>query len=351
VLIKAHRRWPAIGAGNPDAYLKQALVHKHLSWRRRRASSEIATATVGDVASVEAFDDDHASREEAWSLLARLPPAQRAVLVLRYFEDLDDRRIAELVGSSASTVRVNAHRGLHALRETLGQAEPRVGQALARRADQAPAGAELLDNVRRGAAAAARRRRLIGGVAGTAAAVTLVAVLTLLGSSLLRPTASVPPAVTSPHPSPSAALSLAACPDMFDALVAPVESTGGDLVPPGATGARLCAYWPPMTPVEDGLALTGTRDLVGSPQALVDHLNGLRVKDDSLLPPGSKWGCTAVRYEEYQIVIGYPDRSIVVSISRNCGTVWRGDAVRLLDDLAPVTDLFGLGDGEHVTPP
>jgi DNA-directed RNA polymerase specialized sigma24 family protein len=43
-LVKAHRRWPAIEAENPDAYLKQALVRTHVSWMRRRASSEIVTA-------------------------------------------------------------------------------------------------------------------------------------------------------------------------------------------------------------------------------------------------------------------------------------------------------------------
>ena len=45
VLIKAHRRWSAIEADNPDAYLKQAIVRTHVSWRRRRATREIATDT------------------------------------------------------------------------------------------------------------------------------------------------------------------------------------------------------------------------------------------------------------------------------------------------------------------
>ena len=48
VLVKAHRRWSAIEADNPDSYLKRALVRTHISWLRRRASSEVATAAVPD---------------------------------------------------------------------------------------------------------------------------------------------------------------------------------------------------------------------------------------------------------------------------------------------------------------
>src|SRR5262249_13583411 len=71
VLIAAHRRWRAIEDGNPDAYLRSALVRRHLSWRRRRASSEIATAAVGDAVAADVFDEEHASRDEWWALLAR----------------------------------------------------------------------------------------------------------------------------------------------------------------------------------------------------------------------------------------------------------------------------------------
>jgi len=169
VLVKAHRRWSAIEVENPDAYLKRALVRAHVSWRRRRASSEIVSAALPDRAQ-RGFDDAHASRDEVWTMLATLPAGQRAVLVLRYFEDLDDQRIAELVGVSASTVRSHAHRGLKALRESLTE-----------HADEAPAGTELLATVRRGVARAAVRRRaaVSGGVA------VLVAALLVLVSTLL----------------------------------------------------------------------------------------------------------------------------------------------------------------------
>jgi RNA polymerase sigma-70 factor (sigma-E family) len=189
VLIKAHRRWAMIEAENPDAYLRQALVRAHISWRRRRSSSEIATDTFLESArGSTGFDDAHATRDELWGLLAMLPRAQRAVLVLRYFEDLDDHRIAELVGSKASTVRVHAHRGLNTLRELLAE-----------RADHAPAaGADLVDTVRRGAARAARRRRTT-----TSAVIGIVVVLLALLVPVWKHLADVPPIAPTPSVSPT----------------------------------------------------------------------------------------------------------------------------------------------------
>jgi RNA polymerase sigma factor (sigma-70 family) len=55
--------------------------------------------------------------------LAALPRQQRAVLVLRYFDDLPEASIAKILGCSAGTVKTHAHRGLRALRATLGDLE------------------------------------------------------------------------------------------------------------------------------------------------------------------------------------------------------------------------------------
>jgi len=188
VLIKAHRRWSSIEADDPEGYLKRALVRTHVSWVRRRSSTEIAMPSLPDAPDGGGLDDAHASRDEMWALLARLPRAQRAVLVLRYFEDLEDRRIAEVVGVSRSTVRVHAHRGLNTLRETLAE-----------RAAQAPSGAGMAERVERGVRRAAVRRRVaaVGGVA------VIVAVLALL-VPLLRPDgARVPVGPSTPRPSES----------------------------------------------------------------------------------------------------------------------------------------------------
>jgi RNA polymerase sigma-70 factor (sigma-E family) len=126
VLIKAYRRWSRIEADNPDAYLRTALVRSHVSWLRRRSSGERprrgdagpAVETTAD-RPVPDFADQHAMRDDLWSRLDRLTRAQRAVLVLRYYEDLDDRQIAEVLRCAAPTVRVHAARGLARLRTAL----------------------------------------------------------------------------------------------------------------------------------------------------------------------------------------------------------------------------------------
>ncbi|MGW4944933.1 SigE family RNA polymerase sigma factor [Actinoplanes sp. NPDC004185] len=126
VLIKAYRRWSRIEADDPDGYLRTALVRSHVSWLRRRSSGErpgrresVPQTTAPPGRSVPDFADQHASRDDLWARLDRLTRAQRAVLVLRYYEDLDDRQIAEVLRCAASTVRVHAARGLARLRTDL----------------------------------------------------------------------------------------------------------------------------------------------------------------------------------------------------------------------------------------
>jgi RNA polymerase sigma-70 factor (sigma-E family) len=129
VLIKAYRRWSRIEADNPDAYLRTALVRSHVSWLRRRSSGERPRRDGGPVAEVAAatdFTDRHAARDDLWARLDRLTRAQRAVLVLRYYEDLDDRQIAEVLRCATSTVRVHAARGLARLRADLTPTPARV---------------------------------------------------------------------------------------------------------------------------------------------------------------------------------------------------------------------------------
>jgi RNA polymerase sigma-70 factor (sigma-E family) len=118
VLTRSYQRWEQIKAADqPEAYVKRMLVNEHLSWRRRRASRELPIATAPpETATVTDYADGHADRDVVWAMLARLPRRQRAVLVLRYYEDLADEQIAVLLGCSPATVRSNAKRALDALR-------------------------------------------------------------------------------------------------------------------------------------------------------------------------------------------------------------------------------------------
>jgi RNA polymerase sigma-70 factor (sigma-E family) len=117
VLARAHRRWDRISAlEHPEAYLRTMVVNEFLSWRRRLKNREVPVAEMLEPDPVEDTGSRHAQRDAAWRLLATLPRQQRAVLVLRFYEDLPDDEIAAVLGCSASTVRSNASRGLASLR-------------------------------------------------------------------------------------------------------------------------------------------------------------------------------------------------------------------------------------------
>lgn len=122
VLVKTYRRWDRVAAmEHPEAYVRTVLVHEHLRWWRRRPSHEIPTElTEDDLPHGTDSAQRHADRDEVWRLLGRLPRRQRAVLALRYYEDLDDREIARILGCGESTVRSQAARALAALRAQLG---------------------------------------------------------------------------------------------------------------------------------------------------------------------------------------------------------------------------------------
>lgn len=117
VLAKAYVRWARVAAmGQPEAYLKRVLVNENLRWWRRRSSRETPVAEPGDGPAGVDGAGAYAAREAAWALLGRLPRRQRAVLVLRYYEDLADAQIAEILGCTPGTVRSQAARALATLR-------------------------------------------------------------------------------------------------------------------------------------------------------------------------------------------------------------------------------------------
>jgi RNA polymerase sigma-70 factor (sigma-E family) len=117
-LAKSLRRWRHVSADDPVAYVRRVMVNTHLTrWRRWGARVQ-----VGEVPEIAA-DDAGLVRSQEWDALrralAQLPSRQRAVLVLRYLEDLPDLAIAALVGCQPATVRSLASRGLAALRPLL----------------------------------------------------------------------------------------------------------------------------------------------------------------------------------------------------------------------------------------
>jgi len=123
VLARAYVQWARVSAADdPDAYVHRMVVNACTSWFRRAARREYAhdAATLPERALADpnaAFDE----RDLVVALLRRLPPKQRAALVLRHYEGLPDAEIARLLGSSEVSVRTNAHRGLATLRRLLDE--------------------------------------------------------------------------------------------------------------------------------------------------------------------------------------------------------------------------------------
>jgi RNA polymerase sigma-70 factor (sigma-E family) len=122
-LITTHLKWSRIaGMEHPDAYVRRVLTRRFLSWRRKRSSSETPAGLDLDTLQRRRGGDaaeEVASDDLVWQVLSQLPRRQRAVLVLRYYDDLPDDRIADLLGCATSTVRVHAARGVATLRARL----------------------------------------------------------------------------------------------------------------------------------------------------------------------------------------------------------------------------------------
>lgn len=110
--------------GDPEAYLRRIIYHLAADgwrrggrWRARLALLRGDGEGVAPDRSVQVEQRDELVR---LLLLLRLPPGQRAAIVLRYWEDLSDAEAADVLGCSASTVRSSVARGLHRLRELSG---------------------------------------------------------------------------------------------------------------------------------------------------------------------------------------------------------------------------------------
>src|SRR3984957_17156724 len=131
---RAYRRWGRISrGGEPERYVRQMLVNASVDrWRRLRRHPETELAVSG--ADLGTADDTAAVADRDLLLrgLAALAPRQRAVLVLRYFEDLSEAQTAAMLSCSVGTVKSQAARGLARLREITGEAADRDASAITR---------------------------------------------------------------------------------------------------------------------------------------------------------------------------------------------------------------------------
>jgi RNA polymerase sigma-70 factor (sigma-E family) len=114
-----------------DRYVRQVLVRAFLDDRRRPWRREHPTTPDSPVLDRLVHDDQRSDeRDVLLGALAQVPARRRAVLVLRYWEDLSIEQVAELLGCSPGTVRSQSSRGLDDLRAVLGAAaDPVCGGA------------------------------------------------------------------------------------------------------------------------------------------------------------------------------------------------------------------------------
>ena len=113
-LTKAWFSWGRI-SGEPEAYVRKILVNTFASWWRRKWNGELATEELPERGVADTADASGSSHD-LWQALGRLPRRQRAVVVLRYFEDLTETETADVLGCSVGNVKSQCSRALSKLR-------------------------------------------------------------------------------------------------------------------------------------------------------------------------------------------------------------------------------------------
>ncbi|GAA3755190.1 hypothetical protein GCM10022225_44930 [Plantactinospora mayteni] len=116
-LERLMRHWNRV-RGDKEGYLRRTMYHLAVDqWRSRKRRPEVLTS-VEPPGRPDGTDELHL-RQVLIQALATLPPRQRAVLVLRYWEQFSEAEAAEMLGCSIGTVKSTASRGLSRLREVM----------------------------------------------------------------------------------------------------------------------------------------------------------------------------------------------------------------------------------------
>jgi len=119
-LVKTWPRWnQLIRRDRPEAYVRKVMLRTYLSWRKRRSWQE---HPVADMPEVPVSGVDVEARQALRAALNGLSHRQRAVVVLRYFDDLTEAQTAEALGCSIGTVKTHTSRAMAYLRAVPGLA-------------------------------------------------------------------------------------------------------------------------------------------------------------------------------------------------------------------------------------
>jgi RNA polymerase sigma-70 factor (sigma-E family) len=112
---KVWPHWSRIVEGDPEAYVCRVMINTYTSWWRRKWRGETPTEELPD----KGRAGEHGQVDERAGLMAalgRLPPRQRAVIVLRFLEDLSEAETADVLGCSVGNVKSQSSRALRKLR-------------------------------------------------------------------------------------------------------------------------------------------------------------------------------------------------------------------------------------------
>jgi RNA polymerase sigma-70 factor (sigma-E family) len=114
-LAKAWFSWSRIEGGDPEPYVRRIMVNTYATWWRRRWNGEQPTEELPEPTAPDQTDAAP-DRTDLWHALQRLPRRQRAVVVLRYYEDLSEAETAKVLGCSTGTVKSQTAKAFAKLR-------------------------------------------------------------------------------------------------------------------------------------------------------------------------------------------------------------------------------------------
>ena len=123
-LVETWTRWSSIREDDAGpAYVRAVMTTTSVAWWRRKWRAEVPTMTLPDRPTADAYGGVE-SRDEIGRALATLTPRQRAMVVLRFYEDLPEAEVAAILGCSVGTVKSTTSRALASLRAALPVGDP-----------------------------------------------------------------------------------------------------------------------------------------------------------------------------------------------------------------------------------
>lgn len=136
-LVKSWPKWRRIEQ-DPEAYVRRVMVNTYATWWRRLWRGEHPTDVLPDAATTGRHEQTVDDRTDVWRALGELPPRQRAVIVLRFYEDQTEAQTADTLGCSIGTVKSQTTKALARLRvdDALGSART-AGEPVRPEGDQA----------------------------------------------------------------------------------------------------------------------------------------------------------------------------------------------------------------------